>query len=263
MKKQASSIFYCLLLASSVFFSCTEWHGTSLEQQAELPWDSVSLCIDGPIAPGEALCYHIEFKLDTLAGDSELARQLAAVLRDSVLRAPGTTSIQEAMTCCADSIEREWKKELSELYDPTSEFRETLQYNFVVEGYQAEKEQAEQDSILSYQTVLDCYLGGAHGSYDVHYYNFNRNTGKLLNISDIVPAEKEMLVLMAMGDQLCKDWDAKDLTELQEKTGITMLGDLYLTNNFLIDGDSIEFFFNQYEIAPYAAGLISVKLKRP
>ena len=66
-----------------------------------------------------------------------------------------------------------------------------------------------------------------------------------------------------MEEQLCKDWEAKDLADLQEKTGITMLGDLYLTNNFLLKGDSILFLFNQYEIAPYAAGLISVTLPRP
>ena len=71
------------------------------------------------------------------------------------------------------------------------------------------------------------------------------------------------LVLKAMEEKLCKDWEAKDLAELQEKTDITMLGDLYLTNNFLLKGDSIEFLFNQYEIAPYSAGLIGVTVPRP
>ena len=66
-----------------------------------------------------------------------------------------------------------------------------------------------------------------------------------------------------MQDQLCKDYEVKDIAELQEQTGITMLGDLYLTNNFLLQGDSILFLFNQYDIAPYAAGLISVTLPRP
>jgi len=66
-----------------------------------------------------------------------------------------------------------------------------------------------------------------------------------------------------MEERLCKDWEAKDLADLQEKTGITMLGNLYLTNNFLLRGDSIVFLFNQYEIAPYAAGLISVTLAKP
>ena len=216
---------YLFILSAAVFFfcACEDWKITG-DDQTEPEWGKASLCIDNPIAEGDSLCYHIEFNLDTLSGDGELATQLAAILRDSVLYLHGYATIEET------------------------------------EGSPVEN---GNDSILSYQTSLDCYLGGAHGSYVVGYYNFDKNTGKLLNIKDIVPADKEMLVLMAMEEQLCKDWEAKDLADLQEKTGITMLGDLYLTNNFLLKNDSILFLFNQYEIAPYAAGLISVTVKRP
>lgn len=239
--------------------ACTDTKDDSNEQ-AELSWGTDSLCIENPIAPGEDLSYQIEIKLDTLAGESELAKSLAAVLRDSVLHKPGRATVRETMAAFADSIEAEWKTELAERYEPESEYNEMLQYYHTVEGSPAE---GGNDSILSYQATTDCYLGGAHGSYYVRYFNFDKKSGKLLNISDIVPADKEMLVLMAMEEQLCEDWDAKDLADLQEKTGITMLGNLYLTNNFLLRGDSIEFLFNQYEIAPYAAGLISVTLPKP
>ena len=97
----------------------------------------------------------------------------------------------------------------------------------------------------------------------VNYYNFDVKSGKLLSIRDVIPEGKEQEVLKAMEEQLCKDWEAKDLADLQEKTGITMLGDLYLTNNFFVKEDSILFLFNQYDIAPYAAGLIGVTLPRP
>ena len=135
-----------------------------------------------------------------------------------------------------------------------------FQYYYAINGSPVEE---EQDSIVSYQTTTDCYLGGAHGSYVVQYYNFDKASGKLLSIKDIVPADKEKAVLKAMAEQLCEDWEAKDLADLQEKTGITMLGDLYLIDNFLFKGDSILFLFNQYEIAPYAAGLISVTVEKP
>ena len=250
-----------MFIASLVLLACacTDKKGGETEQ-VELSWGTASLCIENPVAPDAKESYHIEFKLDTLAGESELAKQFATVLCDSVLYTPGYATIRETMSAYADSMETEWKAELAEMYDPESEYKDMLQYYYTLEGNVVEN---GCDSILSYQVTTDCYLGGAHGSYVVQYYNFDRATGKLLDINDIVPAGKEMLVLMAMGDQLCKDWDAKDLADLQEKTGITMLGDLYLTNNFLIKGDSILFLFNQYEIAPYAAGLISVTLPRP
>lgn len=229
-------------------------------EQTELLWDTVSLCIENPVVPGESLCYQIEINLDTLEGESELARQFAVVIRDSVIGVSGQTSIEEAVTAFADSVQTEWTAELAERYDPDSEYRDIFQYYYTINGKPVE-ETAE--GILSYEVQTSCYLGGAHGSHVVQYYNFDKESGKLLTIGDIIPAEKEMLVLMAMMDKLCKDWDAKDQADLQEKTGITMLGDLYLTNNFLLKGDSILFLFNQYEIAPYSSGLISVTLPRP
>lgn len=251
-----------LFVASLILLvcACTDWNSgeTGLP---DLSWGTAELCIENPIAPGEKYCYQIKIELDTLDGESELAKQLASVLRDSVLYTPARQTIQEAITAFADSIEAEWKAELAENYEPESEYKEMFQYYYNVEGGIVEGTGSEkQDSILSYQVTTSCYLGGAHGSHVVWYYNFDRASGKLLDIHDIVPQDKEKQVLMEMGEQLCRDWDAKDLADLQEQTGITMLGDLYLTNNFLLKKDSITFLFNQYEIAPYAAGLISVTI---
>lgn len=247
-------------LSLAVFFcACEDWKTTETTQ-AEPSWGKASLCIEKPVAEGAEECYHIEFNLDTLDGESELAKNLSQVLRDSVIYTGDFATIQEAMQAYADSTEAEWKVELAERYADEPEYRDILQYYYNVEGTPVEN---GNDSILSYQTNISCYLGGAHGSYVVSYFNFDKKTGKLLNIRDFVPAEKEKPVLEAMEQQLCKDWEAKDLADLQEKTGITMLGDLYLTNNFLIKDDSLLFLFNQYEIAPYAAGLISVTVEKP
>ena len=272
--KQTSSFFF-FLLSSFIFFSCTDKPGEG-DEPTQLEWGTAALCVENPIAEGDSLCYHIEFKLDTLAGESELAKNLSAVLCDSVICATGYASVQQAIQAYADSTETEWKVELAERYADEPEYREILQYYYTVEGktlsdspLKGEKQEASpsrgglEGSVLSYQSTISCYLGGAHGSYVVNYYNFDIESGKLLSINDIVPPDKQKETLKAMAQQLCKDWEAKDLADLQEKTGITMLGDLYLTNNFLLKGDSIEFLFNQYEIAPYAAGLIGVTVPRP
>lgn len=246
--------------------SCIDKPTTTDDQQEELTWGKASLCIENPIAPGDSLCYHIELNIDTLAGEGKLAKSLSQVIRDSVIvdsqwpTVYSQWSIRQVMQAFADSTEAEWQAEMTEMYDPESEFRETLQYYYTIDGTPVE---TDNDSIMSYQTTTDCYLGGAHGSYVIFYYNFDKQTGKLLSIKDVVPQEKEQEVLKAMEKQLCEDWEAKDLADLQEKTGITMLGDLYLTNNFLLKKDSIEFLFNQYDIAPYAAGLIGVTVGRP
>ncbi|MBO4551364.1 MAG: DUF3298 domain-containing protein [Bacteroidaceae bacterium] len=236
--------------------ACMGWKSSDGER-IELSWRTASLCIEEPIAEGESRCYQIELKLDTLVGESDLAKNLAAVLRDSVIYVSGFSTVQEAMAAFADSTKAEWLAELAERYEPDSEYNEMLQYYYNVAGSAVE---TGRDDVLSYMATTDCYLGGAHGSHVVMYYNFDIKSGKLLSIKDVVPADREQEMLKQMEEQLCKDWDAKDIVDLQENTGITMLGELYLTNNFLLKNDSIEFLFNQYEIAPYAAGLISVTI---
>lgn len=261
MKQHHSSSLIFLFSYSLIFlFSCIDRPATTTNEPEELAWGTASLCIEKPIVPGDSLCYHIEFNLDTLAGESDLAKTLSQVIRDSVIYSGDFATVQQAMKAFADSTEAEWIPELAERYEDQPDFRDVLQYYYTVEGNVVE---TQNDSILSYMTTTDCYLGGAHGSYVVFYYNFDKTTGKLLSIKDVVPQEKEQEMLKAMEKQLCEDWEAKDLADLQEKTGITMLGDLYLTNNFLLKKDSIEFLFNQYEIAPYAAGLIGVSVKKP
>lgn len=248
-----------LLTMVALVCACTDWTGSN-DKKADLAWGKASLLIEKPIADGDSLCYHIAINLDTLSGESELAKAVAKVLRDSVVFVGNFPTVQQTMTAYAEQMETEWKTELAEMYSEEMEYKDALQYTYEIEGSPIDN---GNDSILTYQTTTDCYLGGAHGSYVVFYYNFCLKTGKLLNIHDVIPADKQAQVLKDMEKQLCKDWDAKDLAELQEKTGITMLGDLYLTNNFLLKKDSILFLFNQYDIAPYAAGLISVTVKRP
>lgn len=237
--------------------ACTDWKSGSGSEQAELSWGKATLCIENPIAPGDSLCYQIQLEFDTLAAGSELAAQLSQVLRDSVIYTTPRATVLETMKAFAEETEAEWKAELTERYTDDLEYKDMLQYYYSAIGYPLEE---SQKGILSYQTTTDCYLGGAHGSHVVNYYNFDKESGKLLSIRDVIPADKEQQALKQMEKQLCEDWEATDIADLQEKTGITMLGDLYLTNNFLLRNDSILFLFNQYEIAPYAAGLISVTI---
>lgn len=251
---------HLMLLALMPMVSCCTGGQGGAESETKSSWATASLNIKNPIAPGDTLCYQIKIELDTLSAENDLARNLSAAICENLLPERNETSVATAMMALSDSLETEWKQIIADMYDPESEFNDMFQYHYAVSGKPLD---SGRDDILSYEMATDCYLGGAHGSYVVEYCNFDKNTGKRLGIKDIVPADKEMLVLMAMEEQLCKDFDATDLPDLQSKTGITALGDLYLTNNFRFKGDSIQFLFNQYEIAPYAAGLIKVTLPCP
>ena len=101
--------YFSLLSLIALVVACVD-NPTAEDQSAELNWGTAALCIENPIAPGDSLCYHIEFKLDTLAGESELAKRLSEVLRDSVIYTGDYSTVQQAIQAFADSTEAEWKQ---------------------------------------------------------------------------------------------------------------------------------------------------------
>ena len=235
--------------------------GQSETKEADVPtWGTASVEVINPIAPEDTLCYQIKLELDTLAAGSELAQGLSAALCKSMSSVRECTTVQAAMEAMADSIKASWEKEMVDFYEPQSDMNFRLQYQHELCGEPVDN---GREDILSYKTNTYTYQGGAHGGTMLRLFNFEKQTGKLLTLEDLVPAGKEEEVLKALEMQLCKDYDAKDLFELQNNTGIAMMGDLFLPSNFLLKGDSVQFLFNQYEIAPYAAGIIKVTIPLP
>ena len=54
-----------------------------------------------------------------------------------------------------------------------------------------------------------------------------------------------------------KDQNAHSLEELHKK-GILEMTDMFISNNFALREDSIEFYYNEYDIAPYASGACTI-----
>jgi len=93
------------------------------------------------------------------------------------------------------------------------------------------------------------FLGGAHGSTTVEYFQVDKETGKKLVLKDFI-ANKSKL------DRLAERY-------FRQQNEIPMEGTLIengfdsefsCNDNFYFKGDSLYFFYNQYEIACYAMG---------
>lgn len=108
--------------------------------------------------------------------------------------------------------------------------------------------------ILSLQYKIDAFTGGAHG-YEYHqFYNFDLKTGQRLHLKDLfVPGfEKEMLMIVER--TLKSNFNLRSDQSLNE-FGFTLPNNqLYLPRYFYLRRDGIGFFYNLYEIAPYAIG---------
>lgn len=110
------------------------------------------------------------------------------------------------------------------------------------------------DAILSLSFSEYAYTGGAHGLSTVRYYNFDLQTGTQLYLANLfVPGYQDKL--RSIGE--AKFRRLKEVPAAQElgNAGFTFENEQFsLNDNFAITAAGIEFYYNQYEIAPYALG---------
>ncbi|MES2587357.1 MAG: RsiV family protein [Bacteroidota bacterium] len=96
------------------------------------------------------------------------------------------------------------------------------------------------------------YTGGAHGNGYQEYVHIDKTTGKSLSLADFVTNIEEFTKL--------SEKEFRKALEIKEEENLEDLGfwfpenKFYCNDNFYFMGDSISFFFNSYEIAPYSMG---------
>lgn len=118
-------------------------------------------------------------------------------------------------------------------------------------------------SVVSVLQVNSIYSGGAHPNYAQRAYNLDLRDCAELTLADVIlPDGAEMLRGLV-------------LTELEERFGGLEYSGLYadypqvvgacfedsaLTDNWYFSGSGLVIYFNCYDIAPYAAGIIKVEI---
>lgn len=115
-------------------------------------------------------------------------------------------------------------------------------------------------SVLSFSIVAEGYEGGAHGSYSATYLNYDRKAGKMLNVKDVVAdttAVRDLIV-----KQLAADKGVKTPQELVDNGVVFSVDGIYMALQFYFTPNEVAFFYNPYEIGPWASGPITVKVPR-
>ncbi|MDR2495670.1 MAG: DUF3298 and DUF4163 domain-containing protein [Tannerellaceae bacterium] len=112
-------------------------------------------------------------------------------------------------------------------------------------------------SILSFAVSVENYSGGAHGSHSYICCNVDLLSGKKIEEKDVFVDGFEARMAAILVARLVKDNKLSDAKELEE-IGFFSVDEISPNNNFEINDKGIIYYFNEYEIAPYAAGLIAV-----
>jgi len=104
---------------------------------------------------------------------------------------------------------------------------------------------------LTFYIISYAFTGGAHGLETQEFYVVNLNNGKILTLDDIFHQGYEKELTMTLTQKF------KNLNSLKPVQQLTEAG--FFTNevkpndNYYLTSEGIGFFYNHYEIAPYAS----------
>lgn len=108
--------------------------------------------------------------------------------------------------------------------------------------------------------------GGAHPNQWARWLNFDSNTGKRLSQEDVFKPEakqdiEQLLLLSLIARQADENPEEKvETLEDLQKLGFLQLTSIYIPDNFILGKEEVSFLFNRYDIAPYSAGEIVLRI---
>ncbi|MDO4164626.1 MAG: DUF3298 domain-containing protein [Bacteroides sp.] len=263
MRKQTVSLLAILLAASGFFFSCGN---TANKNTGALEFDSLqvneTVHLFGDTAK-PACNLIVNFTYATGSTDPKLKDSLntyfmAATLGDSYqLQNP-----KEGIRHYTEKYISDYRKDLEpmllkdeEEQDEEASIESWYSYYRNVES----RVQFYQKDLLVYRVNYEEYTGGAHGIYMTSYLNMNLRLLRPLHLEDLFVNEYEEALTDLLWNQLMAENRVSSRQELEDM-GYASCGDLTPTENFYLSPAGITFYYNVYDIAPYAMGPTEISL---
>ncbi|WP_420148014.1 DUF3298 domain-containing protein [Spirosoma sp.] len=100
------------------------------------------------------------------------------------------------------------------------------------------------------------YTGGAHPNTNLSYYTFDRETGRLLTLGDIITDTTNLVSMVEKAFR--KQQAIQPNTNLEEEGYFLRDGQFFLPANVGMSQEGLVFYYNPYEIAAYVVGPIQV-----
>ncbi len=120
---------------------------------------------------------------------------------------------------------------------------------------------AETERYLVMGTHMECYLGGAHGSYSEMYTVYDKRTGARVGVSELAgePAATLYPKLERLTREEVERRGIGDLAFWGEFIHELFAPEAELNYTLTADGH-VELVFNPYEVGPYAVGIVRIEV---
>lgn len=111
------------------------------------------------------------------------------------------------------------------------------------------------DITITARTETNEYMGGAHGSQYISYYNIDTRNGSIIKEDKLFKSGSKEKITQYIKEELAKTLNSQgDTITLLEPEAIVP------SVNFYFDNRGIVYVYNSYEVAPYSDGLVEVSL---
>lgn len=263
MKKQYVSLLAVILAASGFLFSC----GDKMKKDTgSLEFDSIQVnktahLFGDTAKPACNLLINFAYpskSSDELLKDTLDKYFIAACFGDKYMG----EKPQEVVKQYTEAYISEYRRDLEPMYledekDKENESSVGAWYSYY-KGIESHVQLYERN-LLVYRINYNEYTGGAHGIYMTTYLNFDLGLMRPLRLDDIFVGDYQEPLTDLIWNQLMADNGAKTRAELEDM-GYGSTGEIAATENFYLNKDGVTFYYNVYDITPYAMGPVVVSL---
>lgn len=263
MKKQYVSLLAILLSVSGFLFSC---HDKMNKNQGELEFDSIQVnqtahLFNDSAKPACNIVLNFAYPVkssDNALKDSLNAYFISACFGDKYIGEKPA----EVIKLYAQNYIEEYRHDIEPMYN--EEKKNAEDGTSVGEWYSYYKSieshvQLYQKDLLVYRIDYNEYTGGAHGMYTTTFLNMDLTLMRPLRLNNIFIGEYKEALTDLIWNQLMAD-NKVTTHEALEDLGYGSTGDIAPTENFYLSKEGISFYYNVYDITPYAMGPVKVTI---
>jgi hypothetical protein len=257
MMKKQTIILLLSILATSIFFSCTQKTIKTKEN------DFVKKYYLSKDTTKGALSIDIEVEIPIAFADKDILKSIRNSLVTNLFG-------EEYLLHSNDSLVQIFTKDLVSDYKENNEpllneKDSASKYSFDNEHVLSGFSLLSDKKIYVYGIERYMYMGGAHGLETRNYYNFDLKTGKTITEKDLYKpnfeSELSELIKKRIVEESKENKDSKDAEPILSLEDTDFWTDSIKPNgNFYITDESINYVFNPYEIAPYYIGQTEVTI---
>lgn len=170
-----------------------------------------------------------------------------------------TTDVRGAMISFIDSVFKVFKEDNDEQIRYASEEGyepRDVDYEYVIN---TEIHYGNNKDIIGHFINMYQYTGGAHGGTFITCRNYRLKDGSVVTLDNYFKPGYEKVLIPVLERKLLEYAECGSRDELDEH-GYFSNEPMFVSENFEIRQDTIDFIYNQYDIAPYATGITTLSV---